>query len=83
VTSKTIALTDTLGNLIDLPLLLGQAHDLRGTVALTCGLSCGNLLADRAFDANWLRKALTEAGIKARIPPKSNRCFPAEFDRDT
>jgi hypothetical protein len=38
--------------------------------------------ADRAFDANWIREALTKAGIEAIIPPKANRCFPAEFDRD-
>ena len=40
------------------------------------------LLADRAFDANWLRDALTEAGIEPVIPPKSNRRLPAEFDRE-
>jgi hypothetical protein len=47
------------------------------------GLSCRQVLADRAFDANWVREALAEAGIEAVIPPKSNRRFPAEFDRDT
>jgi len=61
----------------------GQAHDLRGMAAMTCGLSCGKLLAERAFDANWLRHALTEARIEAVIQPKSNRRFPAELDRDT
>ena len=83
MTSKIMALTDALGNLIDFRLLPGQAHDLRGTAALIAGLSCGHLLADRAFDANWLREALSEAKIEAVIPPKSNRRFPAEFDRDT
>ena len=78
-----MALTDALGNLIDFSLLPGQAHDLRGTAALIEGLNCGHLLADRAFDANWLRDLLTSAGITAVIPPKSNRRFPAEFDRDT
>jgi len=63
--------------------LPGQAHDLRGTAVLIEGLSCGQLLADRAFDANWLREALTAARIVAVIPPKSNRRFPAEFDRHT
>ena len=38
---------------------------------------------DRAFDANWLREALTSAGTEPVIPPKSNRRFPAEFDRHT
>jgi len=78
-----MALTDALGNLIDFRLLPGQAHDLRGTAALIEGLTCGQLLADRAFDANWLRDILTGAGITAVIPPKSNRLFPSEFDRDT
>lgn len=83
MTSKILALTDALGNLIDFRLLPGQAHDLRGTADLIAGLACGKLLADRAFDANWLREALTEAKIEAVIPPKSNRRFPAEFDRHT
>ena len=78
-----MALTDALGNLIDFRLLPGQAHDLRDTAVLIQGLNCGHLLADRAFDANWLRDMLTGAGITAVIPPKSNRRFPAEFDRDT
>ena len=78
-----MALADALGNLADFRLLPGQAHDLRGTAALIEGLSCGQLLADRAFDANWVRDALDCAGIEAVIPPKSNRRFPADFDRDT
>ena len=61
----------------------GQAHDLRRTAALIAELTCGQLRADRAFEANWLREALAEAGIVAVIPPKSNRRFPADFDRHT
>lgn len=76
-------MADAVGNLTDFRLLPGQAHDLRGTGALIDGLTCGQLLADRAFDADWLREALTGAGIEPVIPPKSNRRFPAEFDRET
>ena len=83
MTTKIMALTDALGNLTDFRLLPGQAHDLRGTAALIEGLSCGQFLADRAFDADWIREALAEAEIEAVIPPKSNRRFPADFDRDT
>ena len=83
MTSKIMALTDALGPLIGFGLLPGQAHDLRGTAELIEGLTCGQFLADRAFDANWLRDLLTSAGITAVIPPKSDRQFPAEFDRDT
>ena len=78
-----MALADALGNLIDFGLLPGQAHDLRGTAALIEGLTCDQFLADRAFDANWVRDALDGVGIEAVIPPKSNRRFPPEFDRDT
>jgi transposase len=78
-----MALAGAVGNLTDFQLLPGQAHDLRGTGALIEGLTCGQLLADRAFDADWLREALTSAGIEPVIPPKSNRRFPAEFDRET
>ena len=82
MTTKIMALADALGNLVDFRLLPGQAHDLRGTAALIEGLACGQFLADRAFDANWVREALTEAKIEAVIPPKSNRRFPADFDCD-
>lgn len=83
MTTKIMALADALGNLVDFRLLPGQAHDLRGTAALLEGLTCGQFLADRAFDADWVREALIEKKIVPVIPPKSNRRFPAEFDQDT
>lgn len=61
----------------------GQAHDLHETRALLQGVNAGHLLADRAFDANWLRNDMLERGITPVIPPKSNRKFPAEFDKET
>jgi transposase len=61
----------------------GQAHDLRETAELIEGLTCEMFLADRAFDANWLRGNLETSGIEPVIPPKSNRKFPPEFDKDS
>jgi transposase len=58
------------------PRLAGHGGADRGSVPREAS-------ADRAFDANWLREALAEVRIEAVIPPKSNRHFPAEFDRDT
>ena len=81
MTTKILALTDALGNLVDFRLMPGQAHDLRETAESIDGLSCGLFLADRAFDANWLRASLQNSAITAVIPPKSNRKFPPEFDR--
>ena len=66
-----------------LPLAAWPSPRSRGTASLIEGLSCGQFLADRAFDVNWLRDALVTAEIEAVIPYKSNRRFPAEFDRET
>ena len=57
----------------------GQAHDLRETRFLLQNLSAGHLLEDRAFDADGLRNDMLARGIT----PKSNRKFPAEFDKET
>ncbi|WP_255013338.1 hypothetical protein [Roseovarius sp. M141] len=46
-------------------------------------LSAGHLLADRASDADWFRNDLLERDIIPVIPPKSNRKFPATFDKET
>ena len=82
MTTKILALTDAIGNLIDFRLMPGQAHDLMKTRELLDGVCCQNLLADKAFDANWLREILTERGIEAVIPPKSNRTNPASCDME-
>ena len=37
------------------------------------------LLADRAYDANWIRTLLNERGAWANIPPKRNRKTPICF----
>ena len=96
MTTKILALTDAIGNLVDFRLMPGQAHDLRGAETLVRSLSAGRLLApshglktnqcraaDRAFDADWLRSDLIKRATIPVIPPKSNRKFPAEFDRET
>ena len=83
MTAKILALTDALENLVDFRLLPGQAHDLRGTKTLICGPSAGHLLAGRTFDADWLRTDLLKRDVIPVIPPKSNRKFPAEFDKET
>ena len=67
ITTKIVALADALGNLIDFRLLPGQAHDLRATAALIDGLTCGQFLADRACDANWVRETPDEAKIEVDI----------------
>jgi transposase len=40
-----------------------------------------SMLADRGYDANWLRNALAQRGITACIPSKRNRKVPIPHDR--
>lgn len=44
------------------------------------------LLADKAYDADWLREKVSDAGAWANIPPKANRkdpiCFSPYLYRD-
>ena len=82
MTTKILALTDALGNVADFCLLPGQAHDLRGVPELIEGLRADYMLADRAFDADWLRKSLSEHDISPVIPPRKNRKHPAEYDKE-
>lgn len=64
---------DALGNMVRFLLLPGQAHDLKGVAPLICNVAFGALLADKAFDANWLLEELDARGATVVIPPKSNR----------
>ena len=40
------------------------------------------LLADRGYDADWFRQALTKKGITPCIPPKKNRKIQYEYDKE-
>ena len=40
------------------------------------------LLADKAFDADWLRTELDERGVSAVIPPKANRKHQFAYDKE-
>jgi transposase len=82
LTTKIVALVDALGNLVRFMLLPGQAHDMKGVAPLIRGVSFGALLADKAFDANWLREEVDERGATAVIPPKANRKQQRDYDSD-
>ena len=76
-----MALVDALGNLVRFVLLPGQAHDLKGVPPLIDGLDFKALLADKAFDADWLLADLDDRGAAAIIPPKSNRIVQRIYDK--
>ena len=46
------------------------------------GVSFDALLADKAFDADWLLQDLDERGATAVIPPKTNRKIQRNYDAE-
>lgn len=81
MTTKIVALVDALGNLARFILLPGQRHDSVGVEPLIKDIDFKALLADKAFDVDWLRAELDDRGAVAVIPPKSNRThsIPCDF----
>ena len=73
MTTKIVALVDALGNLSRFVLLPGQRHDSIGLEPLITGIDFDALLADKAFDIDWIRAELNERGATAVIPPKAGR----------
>jgi transposase len=80
LTSKIHALVDTNGLPVRLALTAGETHDNRLAGKLLSRLKSGAmLLADRGYDADWIRSLATEKGAWANIPPRSNRNDPICF----
>ena len=80
LTSKIHAVVDANGLPVRLGLTPGEAHDNRLCSVLLSGLRPRTmLLADRGYDADWIRALVREQGAWANIPPKRNRkesiCF--------
>ena len=73
LTSKIHAVVDTNGLPVHLALTLGEAHDNRlCSVLLSALLPQTMLLADRGYDADWIRELARQQGAWANIPPKRN-----------
>jgi transposase len=80
--TKIHAVVDTSGLPVRLALTSGEAHDNRLVLALLSALKSGTmLLADRGFDADWIRTFVSEHGAWANIPPRRNRTEPICFSR--
>lgn len=74
LTTKIHALTDGKGLPIKIAITPGHAHDLTAAGELLDNLPSGAmLLADNAYDANWLRSKMSAQRSWANIPRKSNR----------
>jgi len=80
LTSKIHAVVDANGLPVRIGLTAGEAHDNRLCSVLLSGLRPhAILLADRGYDADWIRDLISAKGAWANIPPKRNRKEPTCF----
>ncbi len=82
MTTKILALTDALGNLVRFVLLPGQRYDTVGVAPLIKDIEFGGLIADKAFDANWIIEDMNERGAQIVISQHPRRVPPLNIDRD-
>jgi transposase len=80
LTTKIHALVDAHGLPLELVLTPGQAGDCPVAARLLGHLHEGTIvLADKAYDADWLRRQIEAAGAAPNIPPMVHRrwkpCF--------
>jgi transposase len=82
LTTKILALTDALGNLVRVVLLPGQRFDTVGVPPLIDGVTFGALIGDTAFDSNALIADLDARGAKGVIAQHPRRTSPLDIDAE-
>jgi transposase len=82
MTTKILALTDALGNLVRFELLPGHRYDTVGVAPLIEGLAFEGLIADKAFDADWIIEELNQRGAKIVISQHPRRTKPLQIDAE-
>ena len=60
----------------------GQENDIAQAEALLSGYAGGYVIADKGYDARWLRECIAELGMTAVIPGRSNRRVTIVYDPD-
>ena len=71
-----------LGNLVRFVLLPGQHHATVGVAPLIQDIEFGALIADKAFDANWIIENLNERGAGIIISQRPHRLKPLVIDAE-
>jgi transposase len=75
-------MTDALGNLVRFILLPGHRYDTIGVAPLIADLEFGGLIADKAFDSNWIIENMNERGAKIVISQRPQRKAPLVIDEE-
>jgi len=80
--TKLHAVTDTSGRQIRFFITAGQVSDYTGAMALLNDLPNAQwLLADRGYDADWFREALSDRGTRPCIPGRKSRNKVVSYDK--
>ena len=82
MTTKIVALSDALGNLVRFVLLPGHRFDTVGVAPLIEGLDFQALLADKAYDSNWIVEDLNGRGAKIVISQRPARSLKLRIDEE-
>ena len=80
MSARLRALCDALGNLVKFALMPGQRHDSKGVEELIRNQKFEALLADKAFDVQWLIERLQAQGVPIVISQRPNRRRPLAID---
>jgi len=75
-------LTDALGNLVRFYLLPGNRYDTIGVAPLIEDIDFDAILADKAFDANWIIDEMNQRGTKIVISQRPQRTKPLQIDEE-
>ena len=81
MTTKIVALTDALGQLVRFRLLPGHRYDTLAVADLIEGVTFGALLADQAYDANWIIEEVHARSAEVVIEPHRRRASVPKIDR--
>ena len=68
-----MAMVDKTGRLVRFTIRPGNAAEAPALPTLLDGVLTGELIADKAYDSDPIRRALASGGIVATIPPRVNR----------
>jgi len=71
-----------LGNLVRFILMPANRYDTVGVAPLIRGLEFGAMLADKAFDSNWIVEDMNARGAKIVISQRPQRLAPLEIDEE-
>jgi len=80
--TKIVAMTDALGNLVRFTLIPGQNYDTVGVAALIQPADFKGLIADKAFDVNWIVDEMNKQNAQIVIPQRKNRLLQRPFDKE-